>query len=223
MSGRATSHIEEEARFLIRDTVVWKQAATLRSVAGFSLRARGRERQRNTYFDTAGLRLRRAGAVLKLRVIGEHSTLMLKQRLGYREHVARHREVAVRLRTTSPASALRQLPKSVPGRQALRLAGGRPLRVLLTLETDRRRLVIGKGRAQIELDADDVALRVGQRILGRRRELEVENLTASAAVYHDVLHTVRRFFGAVLRPSRVSKFEFGLRALRASRRARSRS
>ncbi|MBI3320331.1 MAG: hypothetical protein HYZ89_07095, partial [Candidatus Omnitrophica bacterium] len=54
------------------------------------------------------------------------------------------------------------------------------------------------------------------RVLASRLELEVENLTASPAVFKQALLALRRQFGTRLRPTRVSKFEFGLRLVLAN-------
>ncbi len=219
MAPRAASHVECEARFLIRDSSTWTRVMRLRSLNGLVAMERRRERQRNIYFDTADFCLRRKGAALKLRIVGGRATLMLKRRLKRTGTVMRHRELAVTLPTLSADAALRRLHTIEPGRHALRLADGRPVRVVMTLVTDRRRRIMGKGRARIAFDVDEVALKHGRRVV-RRRELEVENLTAPEGLYRNTLAALRRAFRSALQPSHVSKFEFGLRALRARRAKR---
>jgi len=220
MRPRTASQIEREARFLIRDPSTWARVMRVRSLNGLAVMERNRERQRNIYFDTTDQRLRRKGAALKLRIVGGRATLMLKRRLRSTGAVMRHRELAATLPRVSAESALRRLRTVELGRHARRLADGRPLQVVMTLVTDRRRHVMRKGRARIAFDLDEVVLKRGRRIVERRRELEVENLTAPEGLYRNTLTALRRAFRSALQPSRVSKFEFGLRALRASRGAR---
>ncbi len=214
----ASRHIEQEARFLVSDPDLHRALAHLETVGRFRLVSRRRERQRNTYFDTAQLHLRRGGSVLKLRQVGRSREVIFKHAVGYHRGVATHLEVAVPV----TLAQRQQLPngrlRAEPLQRARRLAGAAPLRALLTIATDRRRHCFAQGRQRVELDIDRVTLRQGSRVVAQRFEVELENLTASSAAFHAALQALRRQFGRALRPSAVSKFEFALAALTAARR-----
>lgn len=215
-SRRWRAQIEEEARFLVEDPAVHQALAGLRSLDGFRVVKRHREQQRNSYLDTEDWRLRRARSVLKLRQVGKHAEVTFKRSFGYRHGVAKRLEVTTLIRP-GQTRLLRQGRLDIePVRRARAVAGERPFRPLLTLWTDRRSLILAFQRHRIELDIDRVTWRKGRRILAARLELEVENLNATPAVFNRVLLALRRQFGTRLRPTRVSKFEFGLRLVLAA-------
>lgn len=211
----ATSIVEREARFLVDDPAVHRAAARLASLGGFAVVRRRRERQRNTYLDTEDLRLRRGRAVLKLREARRSIEVTFKQSLGYRAGVASRRELTQRIPSSKKRSALRGTLAIDPIRRARDYAGAHALRPLFTLLTDRRTLILAEGRGRVELDVDRVTFRRAGRVIAKRLEIEVENLTASPAVFRKAIAALRRRFGARLRLSPVTKFEYGLRVSRS--------
>lgn len=212
----STSIVEREARFLIDDPAVHRAAARLASLGRFVVVGRGHERQRNTYLDTEDLRLRRARAVLKLREAGRSIEMTFKQSLGYRAGVASRRELTERIASSKKRAALRGALAIDPIRRAKRVIGAQSLHPLFTLLTDRRTLILADGRGRVELDVDRVTFRRDGRVIARRLEIEVENLTASPAVFAHAISALHRRFGRHLRLSPVTKFEYGLRVSRAS-------
>ncbi len=217
MSAHTRQHVEHEIRFLVDDPAVHRAAARLRRLETLRVIHRHRERQRNTYFDTRDLRLRQQRTVLKLREIGRLREAIVKQSLGHQHGVMRHREIAA---TITPSQRLRWIRCSAheavePLRRARALAGDQPLQAIVTIRTDRHRAILARGEQRVELDVDHVRVQQGRRTCAQRLELEVENLDASPRVFAEAIAALRRRFRGMLRMSRVSKFEYGLRMTRA--------
>lgn len=204
--------VEREARFLVRDEPTRRALIRLRTLGRLRCIRVRQERQRNVYLDTPDLRLRRARSVLKLRQVGSKWDLTYKRSQGV------HRGIAQRLEVTAPihSSQLARLSAGglmlAPLRRVRRIIGDRPLTRLFTLFTHRYCLIFSDGRFRVEVDVDRVALQQGRRVRARRLEVEVENLSATPAVFRRAVAALRRQFGEGLEPTAMSKFEYGLRA-----------
>lgn len=221
--GRAAlltgTSVEREARFLVRDEATRRALVRLRDLEGFRRVRLRLERQQNTYVDTVDLRLRRARSVLKVRRVGRRVEVTFKRSLGIRRGVAHRLEVTARIQPSRVAGVLAGTLDLPPLRRVRPLIGRRALQVLFTLRTDRTILVMAEGRARVELDVDRVTFRKGGRVGARRLEVEVENLTAPPAAFTRAVAALRRRFGSAVKPTTMSKFEYGLRL--ATRRGRS--
>ncbi|MBI4354515.1 MAG: CYTH domain-containing protein [Candidatus Omnitrophica bacterium] len=204
--------IEREARFLVEAPAIHRAVSRLVSLGPFRVVRRHRERQHNTYFDTADMRLWRAKSVLKLRETRAWREVTFKKSLGYRDGVASRLEVTSRLPDAQRIDLTQADARLEPMCRVQRLIGRQPLRKLFTVVTDRRTLILAHDRQRVELDLDRVAVRHHCRILARRLEIEVENLTATPSAFRSALAALRRRYGRHLRLSAVSKFEFGLQA-----------
>ena len=211
--------IEREARFLVRDEAARRALVRLRDLEGFRRVRIRRERQQNTYLDTVDLRLRRARSVLKLRRVGRRVDVTFKRSLGVRQGIASRLEVTARIRPAHIAGVFAGTLHIPPQRRIRPLIGARALHALFTLHTDRTILVLADGRARVELDVDRVTFRKGGRIHAGRLEAEVENLNAPPVVFRRAVAALRRRFGGALQPTRVSKFEYGLRLARRQGRS----
>ena len=226
----ARTVVEREARFLVSEPSVHRAAARLIGLGPFRVIRRHRERQRNTYFDTDEMRLWKAKSVLKLRETVSAREITFKKALAYRDGVASRLEITSRLRPKQRAWMSRGGAAIEPMRRVRRLIGTNPLRRLFTIATDRTTLILAHRRPaslklrsglsearrakegqRVEVDVDRVAVRCGRRVAARRLEIEVENLTATPAVFRSAIAALRRRYGRDLRLSRVSKFEFGHR------------
>ncbi len=207
---RSTTTVEREARFLVREAAIHETIARLRSLNGFRVVSRRRERQRNTYFDTKDLRLTRRRAILKVREIGHRVEVIFKQSLGSRNGIAERLEVSTSIRPTQLRDVFSRQLGIEPLRRAQAIVGAHPMTRVCTVLTDRSRLLLAHNAERVEVDVDRVAVRAGQRIRAKRLEVEVENVNASTAVFARVLTALRGRFGASLRPLHVSKYEFGL-------------
>ncbi len=210
-----STSVEREARFLVTDPSVHQAATHLASLGTFRVIRRHRERQHNTYFDTTDLRLWRAKSVLKLRETPSGREVTFKKALAYRNGVASRLEVTSRIRSEQRTKIAEGTLSLEPLRRVQRVIGARPLHPLFTVVTDRTTLILAKEKQRVELDIDRVNVRQGRRIIAHRLEIEVENLTASPAVFRSAITALRQRYGADLRLSGVSKFEFGLQAGRS--------
>ena len=203
-----SAHKEVEAKFIVRRPAFLQILSRLQALGGFSVVSRSRERQRNIYWDTADLRLRRAGTALKLRVVGRRAELTLKRSLGYHQGVEERLEVTAPIRSANPRVLSGRQRNIAPLRLANSVVGHRPLQPLFTLWTDRRRILLARNAQRVEIDIDRVTYRRG-KTHASRLEVEIENLNASASAFRRVLEEFRRRFKSSVRASRVSKYEFG--------------
>ncbi len=210
---------EVEAKFLVRRPHVLRELARLTALDGFRVVGRKRERQANSYWDTPGFDLRRAKAVLKLRRVGQRFELSFKKELGHSRAVSRRLEVAARLTKEKLHLLHRDKLKARPIQEARRITR-KPLVKLFTLYTDRQKLLLAFQGHQVELALDRVTFRREGRILGRRFEVEVENLTASDRLFQTVIRALRRRFPEKLKSSRIWKGEYGFRLWKRNRLSR---
>jgi inorganic triphosphatase YgiF len=205
--------VEREARFVVADPAVHRSVARLMSLGLFRVIRRHRERQRNTYFDTDDMRLWRAKSVLKLRETRAVREVTFKKSLSYRNGVASRLEVTSRIRPEQRVRIRQGRLAIAPMRRARAIIATHRLHPLFVVATDRTMLILSNNRRRVELDVDRVAVRRGRQIVARRLEIEVENLTASPLVFRSAITALRRRYGAHLRLSGVSTFEFGLRSV----------
>ena len=210
---KTTRILEQEARFLAADRATHRAVADVRSLDGFQVVQRRRERQRNTYFDTPDLRLRAHRAVLKVRAVGRRRELTFKQSRGYRDGVATRLELTTRIQAGHEARLRRGHvePTAEPARRAQALIKHQALRFTFSMLTDRRILVMARDDERIEIDVDHVVLRRARKIRASRLEVEVENLTASPRAFRHFLTALQQRFPVGLRRCSVSKYEFGFR------------
>ena len=208
---------ETEAKFLVESSAVWRRLARVEGIGPLRRVGSWTERQRNTYFDTADLRLHRAHAALKLRRVGSRAELTFKRELSYRAGVSQRVEITVPMKTRSlPFASLRVGMTCVPVRRARGIVGARPLGEVLTLWTLRRRFLFGQRsvKGRLELALDQVSVVKGGRALARHREVELENRGLPEDRYRRAVGDFRALFRGRLRPCRRSKYELGLQALK---------
>ena len=204
---------EVEAKFLVKDPKVFRSLDRLTVLGGFHVARRQREKQRNVYFDTEVLTLRKARAALKLRIAGKQMELTFKRELRYRKGVSHRTEMTVtigkrqRLLLEKGQLNERLLQRLGPIRSARTIIGARPLRRVLTFWTQRKRLFFVCKTGRMELDLDRVRF---SGIRAIHREVELENHTASAALFHRAVAALRSSYGKRLSLSRVSKYDRGL-------------
>ena len=208
-----SSHREVEAKFIVRGGALHDAVAALKSLGEFRVMSRRRERQRNAYFDTDDLALKKAHSVLKLRLTDRGQEVTFKRQMRYRRGVSNRWELTMPIRKSQVSRFLQEPLDIEPVRRARAAAGRKPLKKQFTLFTDRRITVLGVGGQRVELDVDQVAVHLGRRRL-EHREVELENLTASPRTFRRAITLLRRRFGARLRPSRVWKAEYGYRISR---------
>ena len=89
--------LEVEAKFIVRSPAVHEAAARLKRVGPFRVIRASRERQRNTYFDTADQRLKRSRSILKMREVGSKAEVTFKREILYRRGVSKRVEMTIPL------------------------------------------------------------------------------------------------------------------------------
>lgn len=210
-----SAHREIEVKYRVSRRPAWEALGRVRSLGPFRLKRRARQMQRNDYLDTRDLRLRRAGAALKVRRTGRRAEVTFKRHLRFREgQTAERVEVTVPVPVSRLTAFLRNPPAGCePVRCARRLAGRAALKPVVTVLTDRRKGLFARGRQRLELALDEVRVTRGERFLSAHREAELENFTASRAGFLAARRALERAAGPGLRASRVSKYEAALRSL----------
>jgi len=209
---------EIEAKFLLKSEAARTRLARLQQLGAFRLLSKKGERQRNRYLDTQDHQLRKKRAALKLRQVGRRAELTFKSEVGYRRGVSERVEVTVPIRKVQLPVLLKDKLKAKPIRYARDLVGSKKLALVLTLLTDRQKLLFGLGRQRIELDLDQVTVMCGTKKVGTHWEAELERMSASASAYRKVLTALQRQLGRGVKPFRLSKYEMGYRLLRAHRK-----
>lgn len=189
---------EVEAKFLVRDPALFASLSRIHTLGPFRLVRRHRQLQRNTYLDTAGLKLKKLRAALKVRQVGDKAEVTFKQEEKYRRGISHRSELTAPL----PRRALSKL-----------LRGDGLLQPVLTLVTRRTRLLFRWGKQEVELDLDRVQVLRRNRAVAAHLEVELEDVSASPSAYRAALTALRKRYPGKLKPSRLSKYVLGLRAL----------
>lgn len=213
---------EVEAKFRVARPSAIRALGRIRQLGDLRRVSSRRERQRNTYWDTEDLRIHRGRAALKVRRVGGQSELTFKREIAYRRGVSERIEISQSVRPGDLLRILAGRKESAPMRHARKMVGRGPLREVLTLVTDRRRILFARGKERIELDVDRVTVRKPQSVpgtgpvpgtvFGRFTEVEVENRGASPERFAGALADLRGL-GKWLRPSRLPKYRIGLRMI----------
>jgi len=182
-----------------------------RLAAGWQVTAAVARVQRDTYLDTAGWHLHRAGLALRVRRVGAAVEATAKTVTAARGGLARRRELTTRLADARLATVTRA--RGAAGRAIRRAAGTHPLRRLFALRTRRRAYGLYRGGrllAEIVLDRTEIRMRARRRT--RLARIEVEVLGGDAAAVASFVATIRRRWH--LRNASGSKFAAGLAAAR---------
>ncbi len=209
--------LEVEAKFTVSGNRLEQLLRGDGQLAGYSLRFKGESHLRSIYLDTAQWSLLRSGIALRLRRIrGRAGCELTAKWSGRLEGEVHERPEVTILLAALPRLPLRHLPAAL----APHLAGvvaGRPLQSVLTTAVKRRcfGVYVGAGaKAQegLELALDRVTVEdPNGRTMLRYREVELELRGGRRRDLHAVARVLEKQFG--LRPSKVSKFERGLRTL----------
>jgi inorganic triphosphatase YgiF len=198
--------MEIEAKFALPDRDVFQRLQTIDRLADFVLSAGQIKQVRDTYLDTAGRRILRAGYACRRREESEGILITLKGLGGAQGAVHRREELEVLMPSDL---ALAEWPPSPVRERVLQLIGPAPLLPLFELQQARTvRLVTLGERRVAELSLDDVHVMAGNREQVYL-EMEVElrpqgtedDLSAIVACLRDEWQ---------LKPEPLSKFERAL-------------
>lgn len=205
--------IEVELKYRVADAAAATRLASVRALGSF--RAAGRVRRvviEDRYLDTPGGALRAAGHAVRLRQ-GLSGVIVSVKSAGEATG-ALHRRAEVEGPATTSLDP-HDWPPSPARRIVLERAGDEPLVELVAVRQARRVRAVANETAEAELSLDEVEVMLGDRVIDRFTELEVElrrgpteSLGALAAVLAG---------DPDLAPERSSKLE---RALQAVERVR---
>ncbi len=198
---------ELEAKLLVPDEAAFAALAHLERIGRLRVRPRGTHRQQDTYVDTPGLRLLRAGYACRLRHVGHRAFAALKG-LGHVAGDIHEREELEREIDNPSIGALLRMDEP-PGRLVRWLAGEEAIKPLFTLVTLRRLATVSAGPHdcfEMALDRARFFGRGGELVL---LEVELESLDGDRGLLGEAATELRRAHG--LTASSLSKFERGMR------------
>lgn len=209
MDQQRIDPLEIELKFRVDDPSIFRALARPMTLGDFQLKPVGDgEHQHNAYYDTPDFRLRAQRYGLRVRTVGHNRIATLKGETQSRDGLHQRPEWEMPVESDDPQ---RWAPGEVRDR-ALALAGGAPLRPVLTIETLRRPVRVWRGaRCVAEMALDEGVIYAG----GREQmfhELEIELLPEGV---HDDLDAL----GALLQqkfplqPDNLSKLARGLALL----------
>jgi inorganic triphosphatase YgiF len=171
---------EIEAKLAIPDASAHAALGALRALGAYRLEPAGEpERQRNTYFDTADMRLASQGCGLRLRDLGGRRIVTFKGAAVIRGGVHERGEWEQELGGGEMAGVEHDLanwPAGEARSRALAIAGDAPIQPIVLVETLRHnRRALRDGRAAALLSLDEGVIAAGDQTLPFR-ELEIELL-----------------------------------------------
>ncbi|MCS6839585.1 MAG: CYTH and CHAD domain-containing protein [Roseiflexus sp.] len=209
MDQQRLNPFEIELKFRVDDPAIFRALSRPMTLGAFRLQPVGDgEHQHNTYYDTPDFRLRAQRYGLRVRTIGHTRIATLKGETQSHDGLHQRPEWEAPVESDDPQ---RWPPGDVRDR-ALALAGGAPLRPVLTIETLRRLVRVWRdAHCVAEMALDEGVIYAG----GREQmfyELEIEALPEGT---RDDLHTLGALLQQAfpLQPDNLSKLARGLALL----------
>jgi len=199
--------LELEAKLLVPDEAAFEAIGGVERLGPFRAELRGTRLQQDTYVDTRGLHLYRAGYACRLRHVGHRAFVTVKGRGGAVGMLHEREEMEREIDNPSIGCVLRL--DAPPGPLVRRLTRGERVERLFTVVTRRRLWDLRDGRrACFEMALDRACFFVASGEM-EVLELELESLDGDRRLLEESAVELRRRFG--LTASGLSKFERGLR------------
>lgn len=202
--------MEIEAKFRVADPGVFADLEELPQIGDYRLvvAAAASEQQRNTYYDTADHRLAAAHYGLRIREVAGQTVVTLKGPNEGKGSLHQRSEWEFPGADPDPHN----WADGPARRAAVAVIGDAPLEPLVTVQTDRRKIVAYRDAAAVaEISLDACLITAGTRTTAFR-ELELELLAAGQRANLDELITLfqERY---PLAPEHRSKLQCGLELL----------
>ncbi|MEN8148448.1 MAG: CYTH domain-containing protein [Planctomycetota bacterium] len=208
---------EIEVKLLANSVELLTEIEKRTVLAGEPLTSTGERIQEDTYLDTDGFNLLRAGFSLRIRRRNGGAKATLKSVPGRDDReLLRDRtelEAEVPMDSEAPAGTIRDV--------VLDLIGDVPLRPVVGIRTNRHTFRVGGAESPSAVLCADRAWVIpgeGGEPVGGFLEVEVEDAGGGSELLRRAGHELMDEYG--LRPSSLSKFERGLRTLGLLERAR---
>ncbi len=167
------------------------------------------------YVDTADGALAAAGYAGRLRTSADGTVITLKSLGRYDDGGALHRRRELE-GPADPATPIAGWPASVARDALAAIVAGRELAELVTLRQTRHRRQFARDGAAVEVSADDVEVIVGERVVERFAELELELREGDEAALEPLVERLAEHEELV--SVEASKLERALDAVRRERR-----
>ncbi len=211
---RAGRPVEVELKYRVVDPTAADRYLTADELAGFTPSSPVRSNQvEDRYIDTVDGALARAGFAARIRQTAKSTTVGVKSAIRRADVGGAHRreELEGPADRTAPP---RDWPPSDARSLILEQCGDAPLVEVVTIRQLRRKRVLERGSAAVEVSLDEVDAVTRSRVVGRFVELEVELVRG----HDDDLTEINALLAADegLAPADASKLESALRAIAAT-------
>jgi inorganic triphosphatase YgiF len=206
---------ETEIKFVFTDPSAWNRLRRLKRLGSLRKTRQVRELQKNIYWDTPGGKLFRRKAVLKLRQVrAGRVELTFKKESSRQGKISRRVEITAAVRTMPRGTVM---PESwlqlKPVLMARRLVLSKKWIPAITMQTDRTRFFFSASRPLVEIDLDELRLKVRGKIV-RHRELELENIALPQKQFSQIVRIFTKAWAGKLKPSRLSKQQIAFRLMK---------
>ena len=198
--------MEIEAKFVIPDPGVYWHLQRTNRLAGYSVSTSQVINIQDTYMDTSGRRIQRAGYSCRQRETIDGITMTLKSLRKAEGAVHRREEWELMLKAGKPP---KKWPKSKIRKRVLKIVGQEDLDELFELQQTRViRLLIKKGQAFADFSLDSVSL-ISSDKAKVFFQLEAKPLPdTSDEIFTDIVACLQKEWN--LKPEPLSKFERSL-------------
>ena len=166
--------VEVELKYRMSDIATGERLLAADELAGLTaLGPVERVRQEDRYLDTADGAVAAAGYAGRIRASNGGAVITLKGLDRLDDGGALHRREELE-GPAEPADAIGGWPASAARDALMAIIGDRALGVVVSLRQDRQRRLYGQGGSVVEVSVDDVEVVVGDEVIERFAELELE-------------------------------------------------
>jgi CHAD domain-containing protein len=166
--------MEVELKYRMSDIATGERLLAADELAGLTaLGPVERVRQEDRYLDTADGAVAAAGYAGRIRASNGAAVVTLKGLDRLDDGGAMHRREELE-GPAAPGDAVSAWPASAARDALVAIVGDRALGVIVSLRQDRRRRRFGQGDSVVEVSVDDVEVVVGDEVVERFAELELE-------------------------------------------------
>lgn len=206
--------MEIEAKFLTRPGI-FKKISELKDIAGYKIKEIIDIKEEDTYLDTEELDLHRQELSYRIRKQDNTFLVTLKQKPVRTGAIYSRIEEEEYIKEEDIPKVYDYSLNIKPVQEAKKLAEGKKLQKIFTIDKHRKRVVITKGNFMIKLDMDTIQFLI-EGLKEKEHELEIESKNTPMEEVEKIQGFLKQKFGKKLKPSKRSKYERGLALLAKS-------
>lgn len=206
--------MEIEAKFLTKPEI-FKKISELKDIAGYKIKEIIDIKEEDTYLDTEELDLHRQELSYRIRKQDNTFLVTLKQKPVRTGAIYSRIEEEEYIKEEDIPKVYDYSLNIKPVQEAKKLAEGKKLQKIFTIDKHRKRVVITKGNFMIKLDMDTIQFLI-KGLKEKEHELEIESKNTPMEEVEKIQGFLKQKFGKKLKPSKRSKYERGLALLAKS-------